>query len=120
LYVDDHCRAIRAVLDKGCAGQVYNIGGSRALPNIEVVQRILAATGHDETLIKYVADRPGHDRRYAITSEKVERETGWKPQVEFEAGLAETVRWYKENAAWIANVRSGAYRDFYEKNYGAR
>jgi dTDP-glucose 4,6-dehydratase len=90
------------------------------LPNIEVVQRILAATGHDETLIKYVADRPGHDRRYAITSEKVERETGWKPQVEFEAGLAETVRWYKENAAWIANVRSGAYRDFYEKNYGAR
>jgi dTDP-glucose 4,6-dehydratase len=120
LYVDDHCRAIRAVLDKGRAGQVYNIGGSRALPNIEVVQRILAATGHDETLIKYVADRPGHDRRYAITSEKVERETGWKPQVEFEAGLAETVRWYKENAAWIANVRSGAYRDFYEKNYGAR
>ena len=120
LYVDDHCRAIRAVLDKGRAGQVYNIGGSRALPNIEVVQRILAATGQPESLIKYVADRPGHDRRYAITSEKVESETGWKPQVEFEAGLAETVRWYKENAVWIANVRSGAYRDFYEKNYGAR
>ena len=120
LYVDDHCRAIRAVLDKGRAGQVYNIGGSRALPNIEVVQRILEATGQPESLIKYVADRPGHDRRYAITSEKVESETGWKPQVEFEAGLAETVRWYKENAAWIANVRSGAYRDFYEKNYGAR
>ena len=120
LYVDDHCRAIRAVLDKGRAGQVYNIGGSRALPNIEVVQRILEATGQPESLIKYVADRPGHDRRYAITSEKVESETGWKPQVEFEAGLAETVRWYKDNAAWIANVRSGAYRDFYEKNYGAR
>jgi dTDP-glucose 4,6-dehydratase len=120
LYVDDHCRAIRSVLDKGRAGEVYNIGGSRALPNIEVVQRILAATGQPESLIKYVTDRPGHDRRYAITSEKVERETGWKPQVEFEAGLAETVRWYRENTAWIANVRSGAYREFYEKNYASR
>ena len=120
LYVDDHCRAIRAVLDKGRAGQVYNIGGSRALPNIDVVHRILEATGQPETLIKYVTDRPGHDRRYAITSEKVERETGWKPQMEFEAGLAETVRWYKDNTAWIANVRSGAYREFYEKNYSGR
>ena len=120
LYVDDHCRAIRAVLDKGRAGEVYNIGGSRALPNIEVVQRILAATGQPESLIKYVTDRPGHDRRYAITSEKVERETGWKPQMEFEAGLAETVRWYRENSAWIANVRSGAYRDFYDRNYAGR
>ncbi len=120
LYVDDHCRAIRAVLDKGRPGEVYNIGGSRALPNIEVVQRILAATGQPESLIKYVTDRPGHDRRYAITSEKVERETGWKPQMEFEAGLAETVRWYRENSAWIANVRSGAYRDFYDRNYAGR
>jgi dTDP-glucose 4,6-dehydratase len=120
LYVDDHCRAIRAVLDKGRAGEVYNIGGSRALPNIEVVQRILAATGQPESLIKYVSDRPGHDRRYAITSDKVERETGWKPQVEFEQGLADTVRWYRDNAGWIANVRSGAYRDFYERNYAGR
>jgi dTDP-glucose 4,6-dehydratase len=120
LYVDDHCRAIRAVLDKGRAGQVYNIGGSRALPNIEVVQRILAATGQSESLIKFVTDRPGHDRRYAITSEKIERETGWKPQVEFEQGLAETVRWYRDNSGWIANVRSGAYRDFYERNYAGR
>ncbi len=120
LYVDDHCRAIRAVLDSGRAGEVYNIGGSRALPNIEVVQRILAATGQPESLIEYVTDRPGHDRRYAITSDKIERETGWKPQVEFEAGLSETVRWYRENARWIANVRSGAYREFYDKNYGGR
>jgi dTDP-glucose 4,6-dehydratase len=120
LYVDDHCRAIRAVLDKGRAGEVYNIGGSRALPNIEVVQRILSATGQPESLIQYVTDRPGHDRRYAITSDKVERETGWKPQVEFEQGLAHTVRWYRENQAWIANVRSGAYRDFYERNYAGR
>ncbi|MFN0101810.1 MAG: dTDP-glucose 4,6-dehydratase [Bryobacteraceae bacterium] len=120
LYVEDHCRAIRAVLDKGRAGEVYNIGGSRALPNIEVVQRILAATGQPESLIRYVADRPGHDRRYALTSHKVERETGWKPRVEFETGLAETVRWYRENAPWIANVRSGAYREFYDKNYASR
>ena len=120
LYVDDHCRAIRAVLEKGRAGEVYNIGGSRALPNIEVVQRILAATGQPESLIKYVTDRPGHDRRYAITSDKVERETGWKPQVEFEQGLADTVRWYRDNAGWIANVRSGAYREFYERNYTGR
>lgn len=120
LYVDDHCRAIRAVLDKGRAGEVYNIGGSRALPNIEVVRRILAATGQPESLIQYVTDRPGHDRRYAITSDKIESETGWKPQMEFEAGLAETVRWYRENSAWIANVRSGAYREFYDKNYASR
>jgi dTDP-glucose 4,6-dehydratase len=120
LYVDDHCRAIRAVLDKGRPGEVYNIGGSRALPNIEVVKRILAATGRDESLIRYVTDRPGHDRRYALTSEKLERETGWKPRVEFEQGLAGTVRWYRENEDWIANVRSGAYREFYEKNYSGR
>lgn len=120
LYVDDHCRAIRAVLDKGRAGEVYNIGGSRALPNIEVVQRILAATGQPESLIKYVTDRPGHDRRYAITSEKVERETGWAPRMEFEAGLAETVSWYRANTDWISNVRSGAYREFYDKNYAGR
>ncbi|HEU0119676.1 MAG TPA: dTDP-glucose 4,6-dehydratase [Bryobacteraceae bacterium] len=120
LFVDDHCRAIRAVLERGRAGEVYNIGGSRALPNLDVVHRILSATGQPASLIKYVADRPGHDRRYAITSEKVERETGWRAEVEFEAGLAATVRWYQDNAAWIANVRSGAYRDFYEKNYADR
>jgi len=84
------------------------------------VQRILAATGQPESLIKYVNDRPGHDRRYAITSDKVERETGWKPQVEFEQGLANTVRWYRENESWIADVRSGDYRDFYERNYAGR
>lgn len=120
LFVEDHCRAIRAVLEKGRAGEIYNVGGSRALPNIEVVQRILEATGRGEDLIRYVTDRPGHDRRYALTSEKLERETGWAPQVEFEEGLAETVRWYRENPEWIANVRSGAYRDFYERNYAGR
>jgi dTDP-glucose 4,6-dehydratase len=120
LYVDDHCAAIDAVLRRGRAGEVYNIGGSRALPNIDVVKRILAATGRGEDLITYVKDRPGHDRRYAITSEKAETETGWKPRVEFEDGLSRTVAWYRDNPQWIANVRSGAYREFYEKNYGNR
>jgi dTDP-glucose 4,6-dehydratase len=120
LYVEDHCRAILAVARQGRAGQVYNIGGSRALPNIEVIQRILAGTGQPQSLISYVSDRPGHDRRYAITSEKVEKETGWKAQVDFDAGLASTINWYKNNAAWVSNVRTGAYRVFYSQNYGDR
>ena len=120
LYVDDHCRAIQAVLESGRAGEVYNVGGSRALANLEVVKRILAITGKPESLMVRVKDRPGHDRRYAITSEKVERETGWSAQVEFEKGLEETVRWYSENREWVARVKSGAYREYYEKNYGQR
>jgi dTDP-glucose 4,6-dehydratase len=120
LYVDDHCRAILAVLEKGRPGEVYNVGGSRALPNIDVVHRILAATGQPESLIRYVTDRPGHDRRYAITTEKLERETGWRAEVEFEAGLAQTVDWYKSNPGWVERVRSGAYRDFYAANYTGR
>lgn len=120
LYVDDHCRAIQAVLESGRAGEVYNVGGSRALANVEVVKRILAITGKPESLMVGVKDRPGHDRRYAITSEKVERETGWRARVEFEKGLEETVRWYSENREWVARVKSGAYREYYEKNYGQR
>jgi len=120
LYVDDHCRAILAVLEKGRAGEVYNIGGSRALPNLEVVQRIIAATGRDESSIRYVTDRPGHDRRYALTSDKLTRETGWAPQVEFEAGLAATIDWYRTNTRWIERVRTGAYRDYYNQNYDNR
>jgi dTDP-glucose 4,6-dehydratase len=120
LYVDDHCRAIRAVLDRGRPGEVYNIGGSRSLPNLEVVEKIIAATGRDRSLIKYVTDRPGHDRRYALTSDKITRETGWAPQVEFEAGLAATIEWYRQNTEWIERVRSGAYREYYNENYGNR
>ncbi|MCA2971095.1 MAG: dTDP-glucose 4,6-dehydratase [Acidobacteriaceae bacterium] len=120
LYVDDHCRAIRAVLERGRPGQVYNIGGSRALPNLEVVERIIAATGRDRSLIQYVKDRPGHDRRYALTSDKITRETGWAPEMEFETGLAATIEWYRQNTAWIERVRSGAYRDYYAQNYGNR
>ena len=120
LWVDDHCRAIRAVLDKGRSGEVYNIGGNRALPNIDVVHKILEAVGKPESLIRTVEDRPGHDRRYAITSEKVMNETGWAPRVDFESGLAAAVGWYRDNSAWVARVRSGEYRDYYEMNYERR
>jgi dTDP-glucose 4,6-dehydratase len=120
LYVDDHCRAIRAALEKGREGEVYNIGGSRALPNREVVRMILAALGKPESLMKSVADRPGHDRRYAITTEKLERETGWRAATLFEEGLARTIEWYRANAGWVARVRSGEYQSYYERNYAGR
>ena len=107
LYVDDHCRAILAVLEKGRDGEVYNVGGSRALPNREVVQMILKATGKPDSLMTTVTDRPGHDRRYALTSEKLEKETGWTAQVPFEEGLQSTVDWYRRNRDWVARVKSG-------------
>jgi dTDP-glucose 4,6-dehydratase len=120
LYVEDHCRGIRAALDKGRDGEIYNVGGNCSLPNIDVVRKILAATGMPESLIKTVEDRPGHDRRYALSSEKLMRETGWAPSVEFEAGLAQTVAWYRENAAWVRNVKSGEYLTYYARNYENR
>lgn len=120
LHVEDHCRGILAVLDEGREGEIYNIGGSRSLPNLEVVRRVLQLTGKTETLIQYVTDRPGHDRRYALSSQKILRETGWRPQIDFESGLAKTVAWYSANAAWVAHVRSGEYLTYYERNYAAR
>ena len=120
LYVEDHCEAILTVLEKGRAGEVYNIGGSRSLPNIEVVRRILEATGRPETLIRYVTDRPGHDRRYALSSEKIHRETGWRPRMDFEQGLAATVDWYRNNTEWVRRVKSGEYQTYYAKNYENR
>jgi dTDP-glucose 4,6-dehydratase len=120
LYVEDHCRGIRAALDKGRAGEIYNIGGNCSLPNIEVVKRILAATGKPGTLIRYVADRPGHDRRYALSSAKLMRETGWAPRMEFDGGLARTVQWYRDNQGWVQRVKSGEYMKFYEQNYAGR
>lgn len=119
LFVDDHCRGILAVLEKGRAGEVYNIGGNCSLANLEVIHRILRITGKSEDLIRWVTDRPGHDRRYALTSAKMEQETGWRPQTQFEDGLRETVKWYVENQEWAARVKSGAYRDYYEENYVA-
>ncbi|MEO5923006.1 MAG: dTDP-glucose 4,6-dehydratase [Bryobacteraceae bacterium] len=120
LYVDDHCRGIQAVVDKGRAGEVYNIGGNCSLPNIEVVKRILKILGKPDSLMKTVTDRPGHDRRYALTSAKLMRETNWSPQMTFDQGLQETVDWYRANPEWVAHVRSGEYRKFYETNYANR
>jgi dTDP-glucose 4,6-dehydratase len=120
LYVEDHCRGILAVLRKGRAGEIYNIGGNRSLPNLDVIHKILSLTGKPESLIRYVQDRPGHDLRYALSSEKLMHETGWSPQMDFETGLARTIDWYRTNATWMERVRSGAYRTYYEKNYGNR
>jgi dTDP-glucose 4,6-dehydratase len=120
LYVDDHARAILAVIERGRSGEIYNIGGSRALPNLDVVHKILAAVGKPESLMQTVKDRPGHDRRYALSSEKLMRETGWTAQVPFEDGLRATIEWYRSNAAWTARVKSGEYQKYYQSNYGGR
>jgi dTDP-glucose 4,6-dehydratase len=120
LYVEDHCRAIAALLEKGREGEVYNIGGNRSLPNIEVVRKILRATGRSQDLIRFVTDRPGHDRRYALASEKTMCETGWSPEVSFEEGLNRTVAWYQQNAGWVERVKSGEYQNYYALNYGNR
>jgi dTDP-glucose 4,6-dehydratase len=120
LHVEDHCRAIRAVLEKGREGEIYNIGGSRSLPNLEVVHKILAATGAPEALVRFVEDRPGHDRRYALSSAKIMRETGWRPAVSFEDGLERAIDWYRHNAAWVGRVKSGEYRNYYARNYENR
>jgi dTDP-glucose 4,6-dehydratase len=119
LYVDDHCRGILAVLEKGRDGEIYNIGGNRSLPNLEVVHQVLTLTGKPESLIRYVADRLGHDRRYALSSEKLMRETSWRPVTDFETGLARTIEWYRANASWVARVRSGEYCTYYDAQYGA-
>jgi dTDP-glucose 4,6-dehydratase len=120
LYVDDHCRAILTLLEKGRDGEIYNIGGNRSLPNKTVVEQILAITGRPSSLIEYVTDRPGHDRRYALSSEKLSGETGWKPEMDFERGLKATVDWYRSNPEWIAHVRSGEYQSYHDKNYANR
>ncbi|HZS70329.1 MAG TPA: dTDP-glucose 4,6-dehydratase [Candidatus Acidoferrum sp.] len=120
LYVEDHCRGILSVALNGREGEIYNIGGNRSLTNLEVVRYILAATGRPETLIRYVTDRPGHDRRYALSSEKIMRETGWSPQMSFEEGLAATIQWYRDNTGWLKRVKSGEYQNFYIQNYSSR
>ncbi|HEX8560800.1 MAG TPA: dTDP-glucose 4,6-dehydratase [Pyrinomonadaceae bacterium] len=119
IYVEDHCRAILAVMQKGRAGEVYNVGARNERRNLEVAESVLNALAKPPTLLKFVKDRPGHDRRYAIDPAKIERELGWRPRETWETGLAKTIRWYAENADWVARTRSGAYRDYYEKQYGA-
>ncbi len=129
LFVGDHCSAIRTVLERGVPGQTYNIGGNSERANLDVVKSICSlldeltpnpAIGPRERLIKFVPDRPGHDRRYAIDASKISRELEWRPQVRFEDGLRQTVAWYLENAEWVQNVRTGAYRDWIRRNYHER
>ena len=149
LYVKDHCAAIRRVLAKGRPGEVYNIGGWNEKANIEIVYTVCdlldelrplkpgsgkweVGSGkpplptHDSplttyrSLITYVQDRPGHDRRYAIDARKIERELGWKPAETFESGIRKTVQWYLDNQGWVDNVQSGSYRQWVEKNYAGR
>jgi dTDP-glucose 4,6-dehydratase len=117
LYVEDFARAIHAVLEKGVPGEAYNVGGPDECENIEVVKRILALTGKDESLIEHVKDRLGHDRRYSLASDKV-RELGWEAQTRFAEGLERTVEWYRDNETWWAPIRSGEYRAYYEQQYG--
>ena len=117
LYVDDCCTAVDAVLEKGEPGNIYNVGGPDELPNIEVVRRILALTDRDESLIEYVEDRPGHDRRYSLSAARLEA-LGWKAAVGFDEGIERTVHWYRENEEWWAPIRSGEYRAYYERHYG--
>ncbi len=118
LYVEDFCRGIYAVLTQGRAGEAYNVGGPSETENIEVVRRIVELTGADESLIEHIRDRPGHDRRYSLTSDKLREETGWEPRVGFEEGLERTVRWYEDNEWWWSPIRSGEYREYYERHYG--
>ncbi len=119
LYVRDHCEAILTVLERGECGRVYNIGGHNEFPNLEIVRRILAHLGKPESLIEFVADRPGHDRRYAIDAGRIERELGWTPRYTFEEALPLTIDWYLAQDEWLQRVRSGAYQSYYQSQYGA-
>jgi dTDP-glucose 4,6-dehydratase len=122
LYVTDHCEAILMVGEKGRAGEVYNVGGAEEaeLPNVEVTRTILRLLKKPETLVKRVGDRPGHDRRYAIDYTKINRELGWKPRTPFGPGMEKTLAWYLGNRKWWEEIKSGAYREYYERNYAAR
>jgi dTDP-glucose 4,6-dehydratase len=117
LYVEDFGRGIGTVLERGEPGEAYNCGGPDELPNIDVVRQLLTLCGADESLIEYVTDRPGHDRRYSLSSSKL-AELGWAARVRFDAGLASTVDWYRDNPWWWEPIRSGAYREYYERHYG--
>lgn len=120
LFVEDHCSAIDTVLHKGTFGEVYNIGGNNEKPNIEIVKTILKELGKPESLITYVKDRPGHDRRYAIDASKIKNDLGWEPAHTFEKGIVETVRWYVNNRTWWERVMSGEYLKYYETQYSKR
>jgi dTDP-glucose 4,6-dehydratase len=120
IYVRDHSLAIDLVLEKGKAGEVYNIGSMNDLPNLELVKKLLRLLGKPEALIQFVKDRPGHDRRYAMDATKIRRELGWKPAHTFDTALKETIEWYQANARWLERVRSGEYAKYYERMYANR
>jgi dTDP-glucose 4,6-dehydratase len=120
LYVEDHCRAIDMVLHKGKIGEVYNIGGNNEKTNIEIVRLILKELSKPESLIRFVKDRPGHDRRYAIDSSKIKKELGWKPLYNFDEGMKKTIDWYLNNEKWWSKIISGEYQDFHNKMYANR
>ena len=120
LYVDDHCDAIDTVLHRGAPGAIYNVGGEHELHNIEVTRFILRALGKPESLIRHVADRPGHDRRYALTNDKIRAELGWTPQHTFEEAMTATVRWYQANEWWWRKIKTGEYLEYYKRQYAER
>ena len=120
LHVKDHCRAIDLVMRKGKDGEIYNIGGNNEKTNIEITEAILNVLGKPKSLIKFVKDRPGHDQRYAIDSSKIQEELGWKPEYTFEEGIKETIYWYVNHQDWWRKIKSGEYKDYYEKMYGDR
>ncbi|HWE22940.1 MAG TPA: dTDP-glucose 4,6-dehydratase [Myxococcales bacterium] len=120
IHVEDHCAALVAALEHGRPGEVYNIGSDNEWPNLQIVRQLLRILKRPESLVEFVKDRPGHDRRYAIDARKARTDLGWAPRVPFAEGLEQTVAWYVANRGWWEHVRSGEYRSYYEKNYGAR
>lgn len=120
LYVEDHCSAIDLVIHKGRNGEVYNIGGNNERTNVHIVKTILKQLGKSESLMTYVKDRPGHDRRYGIDPTKTMTELGWKPRHSFETGIRETIKWYLDNKEWWTRIQSGEYQEYYSRQYGAR
>jgi dTDP-glucose 4,6-dehydratase len=120
IHVQDHCRALQVVLEKGRAGEIYNIGGDGERTNLEITEAILNLLAKPKSLIHYVTDRPGHDRRYAIDFSKLQHDLGWSPAYHLIEGLSQTVRWYIKNEEWWRRIKSGAYRQFYKKHYQER
>jgi dTDP-glucose 4,6-dehydratase len=120
LHVEDNCRGILAVLERGRIGEVYNLGGLAVEENLTMARRLLRAMGRPETLLTYVKDRPGHDRRYALDCKKIETEIVWKPAISLDEGLRQTIAWYEANSEWLAGVRGGEYQSYYEKYYENR
>jgi dTDP-glucose 4,6-dehydratase len=120
LHVEDHCRGLLLVLERGQIGEVYNLGGTDIERNIAVARKLLRILGKPESLISFVQDRPGHDRRYALRRDKIEKDLGWKPRIPLEDGLWQTINWYQDNAEWLSKVRGGEYQSYYERYYGNR